>query len=295
MELFRALAVLVEPPCSETARLAELLNLGEEPTSSEFTDLFVFQLYPYASVYLGEGGMLGGEARDRVAGFWRALGQAPPAEPDHLAVMLALYARLAELDREATADLRLTHRHVRGTFFWEHLASWLPVYLEKLARIAPPLYRAWGRLLQEAVTNEASQLTLPDRLPLHLREAPLLPSLQTEGTEKFLAGLLAPVHSGMILTRSDLARAARDLDLGLRAGERRFVLQALFDQDASGTLNWLRDESHACVDRYRTLGGWSPAVARFWMERASQTADVLGGLSDVAAAEHEGIASRVAE
>ena len=36
--------------------------------------------------------MLGGEARDRIAGFWRALGLVPPPEPDHLAVMLGLYA-----------------------------------------------------------------------------------------------------------------------------------------------------------------------------------------------------------
>ena len=63
------------------------------------TDLFVFQLQPYASVYLGAEGMLGGEARDRIAGFWRALGASPPSEPDHLATMLALLRRSGE--REA--------------------------------------------------------------------------------------------------------------------------------------------------------------------------------------------------
>ena len=89
MELFRALAVLAEPPRAETAHLAVALELGAVPEASEYTDLFVFQLYPYASVYLGAEGMLGGEARDRIAGFWRALGQVPPAEPDHLAVMNA--------------------------------------------------------------------------------------------------------------------------------------------------------------------------------------------------------------
>src|ERR1044072_3466050 len=81
MELFRALAVLAEPPVAEAARVAEALELGAVPEAAEYTEVFIFQLYPYASVYLGEEGMLGGEARDRVGGFWRVSGGRPPAEP----------------------------------------------------------------------------------------------------------------------------------------------------------------------------------------------------------------------
>jgi hypothetical protein len=33
---------------------------------------------PYAAVYLGAEGGFGGEAADRVAGFWRAIGVPPP-------------------------------------------------------------------------------------------------------------------------------------------------------------------------------------------------------------------------
>src|SRR5947209_19489328 len=96
MELFRALAVLAEPPeRPEVARLAELLDLGKPPSASEYTETFVFQLYPYASVYLGAEGMLGGEARDRVAGFLSALGLAPPHEPDPPSTLLATYAQLS--------------------------------------------------------------------------------------------------------------------------------------------------------------------------------------------------------
>ena len=51
MELFRALAVLVEPPDRPgAARVAEALGLGEVSEASAYTDVFVFQLYPYASV-----------------------------------------------------------------------------------------------------------------------------------------------------------------------------------------------------------------------------------------------------
>src|SRR3982750_3893746 len=98
MELFRALAVIAEPPTTATEQVAAALGLGPPADASAYTELFLLQLYPYASVYLGAEGMLGGEARDRVAGFWRALGETPPVEPDHLAVMLALYARLVEME-----------------------------------------------------------------------------------------------------------------------------------------------------------------------------------------------------
>ncbi len=97
MELFRALAVLVEPPDREGAgRVAEALGFGGLPAPSEHTELFAFQLYPYASVYVGAEGMMGGEARDRVADFLSVLGMRAPTEPDHLQVMLGLYSLLCE-------------------------------------------------------------------------------------------------------------------------------------------------------------------------------------------------------
>ncbi|HKC62875.1 MAG TPA: molecular chaperone TorD family protein, partial [Pyrinomonadaceae bacterium] len=98
MELFRALAIFAEPPTEKFKPVAEALELGALPGADEYTETFIFQLPPYASIYLGAEGMIGGEARDRVSGFWRAISLMPTPEPDHLAVMLALYARLSELE-----------------------------------------------------------------------------------------------------------------------------------------------------------------------------------------------------
>ena len=64
-------------------------------------------------VYLGAEGMLGGAARDRVAGFWRALGLVPPAEPDHLAALLGLAAALADASATSASPRRAAAR--RGT------------------------------------------------------------------------------------------------------------------------------------------------------------------------------------
>ena len=96
-ELFRALgAVAGDPADARTACAALGLPV---PGNAEHTEVFVLNCPPYASVYLGAEGGLGGEAADRVAGFWRAIGVPPPAEPDHLTALLSLYARLGEARR----------------------------------------------------------------------------------------------------------------------------------------------------------------------------------------------------
>ena len=275
MELLRTLATLAEPPAPEHLPLAEILNLGPQPGGAAFTDLFELQLYPYASVYLGAEGMLGGEARDRIAGFWRALGETPPPEPDHLSTMLALQARLAELEREApAAAARAGWRRARRAWLWEHLMSWLPAYCDRAAAIAPPYYQRWATLLMAALAEEAGAVGGQDSLSLHLREAPPLADPRDEGGEAFLSSLLAPVRSGLILVRSDLERAAHELGLGCRAGERRFVLRALLGQDADRLLFWLSRFAAAAAGRYRFLDpseGW----ADFWSERATATAELL--------------------
>ena len=282
MELFRALAVLVEPPDRPgVARVAEALGLGAVPETSAYTELFVFQLYPYASVYVGAEGMLGGEARDRVAGFLAAVGHAVPSEPDHLALLLGAYAGLCEAERnEADARRRERVRSARRALLWEHLLSWLPVYLDKVGRVAPRFYRRWAETVRAALDAEAGELGAQAELPLHLREAPALADPREAAPEEFLKTLLAPARSGLILVRDDLARAARDLGTGVRAGERLFALRSLVGQDAAATLDWLAREAedwHALHQQRRAAHG---AVAEWWGARAASTAKLLRELKD---------------
>lgn len=285
MELFRALAVLVEPPGrAGVGRVAEALGLGPLPEASGYTDTFVFQLYPYASVYLGDEGMLGGEARDRVAGFLKALGQEPPQEPDHLATMLGAYAALCASEDEACeARVREHFRVARRAFLWEHLLSWLPVYLDKLERVAPSFYRAWAELLREALDAEAQTLGAQEALPLHLREAREVADPRASSSEEFLKTLLAPVRSGLVLVRDDLARAARDLQTGMRAGERTFALRSLFGQNAAATLDWLASEADTWESLHARRREAHGHVAGWWAARASSTAGLLRELRDDAA------------
>ena len=123
MELLRALGSLIEPPSPQHAGVAAALGLPEPPSPWEHQRVVASQRWPYASVYLGAEGMMGGEARARIAGFHRALGldrtlgldrkRTPVAaadgntdgstEVDHLAALLDL---LASLDHWRGEDRR---------------------------------------------------------------------------------------------------------------------------------------------------------------------------------------------
>lgn len=306
-DLVRTLGVLVEPPGPDHAGLWELLGL-DAPSAADHTDLFVLQLYPYASVHLGTEGGLGGEARDRIAGFLRALGGTPPAEPDHLSVLLGAYATL--LDRETaeaaesaesasggpradvagtTSDpLASPWSRARATLLVEHLLSWLPGYLDRVRDLGAPAYRGWAELLDEVLERETARTpTATDLLPAHLEHAPGLSDPRDGDVAAFLEGLLAPVRFGVTLTASDLARAAEDLGLGRRVGERRFVLRALLDQDTPGLLGWLAAAARSVADARKRAWHADTATGHWWRRRAADSAALLSSLADDAdAVEH---------
>jgi len=275
-EMFRALGALCEPPDPAHPRLAAALGVPGEADAESHTDLFVFHLVPYASVYLGPEGMLGGEPADRVAGFWRALHLDPPREPDHLAALLGLYAALGDREHAEPDPARaLLWHESRRALLWEHLLTWVPAYAVAAAGVARPFYAAWARLLGDALQAEAGALAPPPTPPLHLRDLPDLPDLG-EGMDTLLRGLLAPARSGLILTRRDLARAARATGLGLRLGERAFVLRTLLGQDAAATFGWLAVEAARWENWHRAAEPALGAVAGHWRTRAEATRLALG-------------------
>jgi hypothetical protein len=196
----------------------------------------------------------------------------PPPEPDHLAVLLHAWAELTDLDH-GPDDNRA--RHARTALLHEHLQPWLPRYLQRVTELAPAPYRTWARLLADVLADEVTRLPAPTTLPAHLRDAPDLPDPRHPDTHDFLDGLLAPVRSGLILARADLARAAHDLDLGLRIGERAYMLRALLSQDHPATLHHLATEAQRQRDHLtedHDPHGW-------WANRLQHTATLLTDLA----------------
>lgn len=281
MELLRALGSLIETPSEEHGAVAKALGLPPPPTPAVHGRAVAFQRRPCASIYLGADGMIGGDVRDRIAGFRRALKLDPCPEPDHLASLLALAAGLGEWRGDEVAGggraTGLLLAQARTTLAWEHLSPWIRPYLASFERCGSPFHEAWAALLEQAVDAFEGDLELPDYLPVALREAPELPEPMVHGGDAFARGLLAPVRAGMIATRDDLSRLAGDLGLACRAGERRYALVGLLAQDAAGTLAWLAEHARRWADR---LAGRGPQpVAAWWVGRASSAAGLLARLA----------------
>ncbi len=270
--LLRALADLAARPHDRSAAVAEALELPRPPTAAEHTDLFDFQVYPYASVHLGDEGMLGGDARDRIAGFLRALDVTPPPEPDHLVVLLHAYADLSDLAASGAprAD------HARRVLLHEHLGSWVGRFLARVVELGAEPLRAWARLTTQALAAELAVHGEAPELPAVLRDAAPLPEPEDATAADWTQALLTPVRSGLVIARADLARAAHELELGTRVGERAFVLRALLDQDARAVLGWIAREAGRQADDLHAVsvtGGED--VAAWWRGRLERTADVI--------------------
>jgi hypothetical protein len=302
-ELLRALGAVAGDPADARAAC---VPLGlPAPGNAEHTEVFVLNCPPYAAVYLGPDGGLGGDAADRVAGFWRAIGVAPPAEPDHLTALLSLYASLGEAAAGArAAATRGALARARRALFWEHLWPWLPAYLEAVAALADtaPALAAWAGLAWRAVLAERAGHP-GGRLPLALRAAPpplsadcapsplspdcapspLSPDCAPRGLPHWdlAAVLTTPIRSGLILTRRRLAAGADEAGAGHRIGERRFTLRAMLEQAPAGTLRWLHGEAGRWAGRHAAAargGAGLPgrdAVQDWWADRARRTEAAL--------------------
>jgi hypothetical protein len=166
---------------------------------------------------------------------------------------------------------------VCGALFWEHVASWMPPYLATVRRIGAAFHVAWAELAATVLAELAAELGPPARLPLALRAAPAFPAAPAD-LDELLATLLAPVRTGFVIVRDDLERAAADLGLGLRAGERRFALRGLLGQDPSGVLGWLAAEARSQAASFATL----PPITGWWTARAHVGASWLDELATVA-------------
>jgi nitrate reductase delta subunit len=254
-ELLRALGAVADSPMAARS-VGPALGYGSL-TDAEHTDAFVLNCPPYASIYLGPEGAIGGEGADRVAGFWRAIGLTPPAEPDHLAAQLSLHAHLGE------AGLTTW----QAAHFWEHLWPWVPAYLDAVTDQGIPPLTSWADLTQRALTAEYSALPHAHKQPLALREAP-------PPSDDLVDLLTTPVRSGLILTRKSLAQGAAQTGVGFRIGERRFALRAMLGQDPRATLAWLAGEADRWQRRHRDR---VPAddVTGWWAARAARTGQIL--------------------
>jgi hypothetical protein len=259
-ELARALAEVSEHPDPHPGLVAEL---GITADRGDFTELFDFELPAFLSYFLSVGPVLGGEPTERTRGFLAAYlpELRAPALCDHVGFLLAVLAEA--LEQGATGLAR--------ALLWEQLAPVWPLYAEAALAYGPRGYTPWARALAELLATLAGELGTPESLPLHLRNAPE-PREPTD-VEGLLELCLSPVLSGVILTRATIAARARDADLPVRYGGRRFAFRSLLEADPRTAIALVRRLS-AQQDRWR-LPPVFGAIESWWRGRRARARAIL--------------------
>lgn len=309
VETIAALPELAEAlPDTSPATLDEL--------AVEYQRLFGFNLPPYESVFVDPSAMLMAPATELVQSLYRRGGWQPPGgtrsgAPDHLGLELLAWADWLEA---AQTDLA-QQLHTR------HLALWGPLFIVTLRRLKPaPFYALLSDLTLDLLLTTLSHNSVPSaetlfpELPLPSvyrdSEEPLdeietylsdegaydprtpvtarLGAKESETAESstlrwLVKRLLPPRQAGLFLTREDLARLSRVLDLPVIVGARFRMLESLFRQagqydivtDLFDQLGQLVLESQATYeDLAAEYPAWVP-YAQAWQSRLATTEAVL--------------------
>lgn len=224
----------LRPPDEEMLELASnlLSSSGLSANAEEHTWLFEFNVYPYASVYLDPSGMLNAPWSDFVAGVYGALElelslEAGLAAPDHLSAQLEALATL--LERETSSDEMGAERarHAQKTLLAEHLLPWLPTFSLAVNRLNTGLYGKLTALTLELAINHLEALIGASELSPFSFPAAENGLEEEMKAREALSTFIVPARSGMFLSREDVMRLGRSLDLPVRFAERAFMLEQL--------------------------------------------------------------------
>ncbi len=263
--LLPPLGELIEARGAEHTRIAQMLGLPGEATRDDFTQLFVVQLFPYASLYLSPRGVPDARVRADIAQFFQQLGAPAPEEPDHISALLKWYGLL-----QSSAFLSTNAEPLRHAFYWSTVASWLPGYLLRARELGSEPYKAWADVTLDVLEAEAARVGPPALLPHYLATSPPLPPVSE--ANDFVHALFAPVVSGLIICRADLGRCAQATGLKVRVADRRQTLKLFLAENLSGVCAWLRAEADRQAEILSELPHVFAPVRDVWVERARQSA-----------------------
>ncbi len=278
---------LHEPDTEALALAQEVESLAPhltDPTelAMAYTDLFLLNVYPYASVFLNSDGELNDPAAQQLATLYEAHGYQPPelsqvGAPDHLGLCLGFQAYVEQ-------DGILPHDFL----------AWAPVCCLAVERepSAHPFYRALAVLTREgSMTEILSREVRPDRSlrPFTSFRASSVRSTELEEEvhlRDVVRFFLAPAQCGIFLSRGRLGQTAKTLGMYLPFGSRFEVAERLFTAAGEGgqvaeVLQVLRAEVEEWAATYRAWAAAYPAwmpYADAWLERIESARHVLAGM-----------------
>lgn len=277
------LAELKAAPCqfSQEASLQEL--------AIAYTDLFLLNVYPYASVYLDLNAEMNGLRSIELSALYQQSGYQPDSlyevgAPDHIGLVLGLLAQLPQSQRAGVLGKYVLDWAPVLCFSIERQPSIHPFYRALAECTRRELFQAFeGKDLTQGSSIPQERLAAPSQMDEGWIELPLTGPDEELSLSQVIHYLLSPARSGMFLSRAQLGQWALELGIPLAFGERYRLGISLFE--AAGIadavpklLDWLVLEVIRWDNAYM---GWAeefPAWRLFageWRERIATARNLL--------------------
>lgn len=207
-----------------------------------YQELFGFNFFPYESLFHDSELMVNSASTHRVA---RLMEQSTfdssaymVGAVDHLGVELAFMAYLIgrEIEGEERQLLWLAQsaRQLQATLIHHHLATWVPIAMLTIRRIAPaPLFRLLAEVTLELILSDLATIPETDGI-VWVAEGATTTEVATSEDEEvglslLIRQLITPAECGLFLTRADIRLIARSLNLPSTMADRFGMVKQLFE------------------------------------------------------------------
>lgn len=263
-----------------------------DEAAADYYNIFVFNIYPNASIFLDDSRLLGGPITVAHSALYQANHFAPDSavDADHLSQSLAFLAHLSKTETDVLEKGNAPNfiQFQLYNFLQNHFLAWIIPCTIAIQQQNKPFYTQLGQL--------TIALTADHFLDLNSNQPP--PQLPPSNTNNYSTNrlnnrsttlrdiaryLITPALSGIYLSRSAITQLARYLNLPHGFGSREQMLQTLLQTTGqydvtSDLFTALNDILTTWQQAYKKTGNDFPHIAHHvdpWHGRIHQTRQLL--------------------
>ena len=258
--------------------------------------LFGFNVFPFEAIFLDDSRLLGGATTDAVSQSYATAGfhyETGDTNPDHIGQEFAFLSYLCQIESQQLKTGQLTAAQSSSQqqlhFLQHHLLRWWLPFIWAVEQQESPFFPAVASLAHLVLSDHYLALTLAHGSDVPAWSLPPTPDVQSDmqtGLKELSAYFTTPAYAGLFLSRDDIGRLARELNLPRGFGERQLLLNNLmhtavqYDQ-FSTFLDGLTHVVHCWQKRLQQILASQPLLTPFakpWQGCTNQTLLLLSHL-----------------
>jgi len=196
--------------------------------------VFGLNVYPYAGVFLGADGLMGGTEAEASAAFYaRVKWDAPSHDADHIGMQLGVLAWLTGAEADALADgkpgQQARIQALRRDVLDRRVLTWLPMLARAVASQESRVYERVIGLALDLAAEDRAELGEGESRPAFVLPTPPDVLADPKTSLRDIASvLMTPAWAGVYLSREDVGRLARRHHLPSGFTDRKTLLHNVF-------------------------------------------------------------------